>query len=347
VATAIGLAGYTTTATAVITSGVAFGTAGVLFGISGGGLVDNKKGKRALYILGGIAGACGLIDGVSAIRLTLKAENSASAPAHEEGGDVPASDEGGDVPASDEGGDVPVSEEGGDAPPSGEMEIDSSRIDNSPDYCDFMVSFIPGTKISSRSGFKNIEDMQLKEKIWGYNEKTRQTDLFPVTAKSVKLHHDSVALRTESGNTIGTTTEHPFYVEGRGWIPAGKLKQGDAIRTQDGTSVLLESVTVEYVEDAFPAYNLSVDKAHNFFVSEDKLLVHNCGREEDAAEGEEGAGETAGESAADEGVGSASAAASGEEGVGMGVAEVAGAAEVEALPEEIEIGVEVALLLAL
>ncbi|NES44399.1 MAG: hypothetical protein F6K20_24515 [Moorea sp. SIO2C4] len=210
-----------------------------------------------------------------------------------------------------------------------------------------VVSFIQTTKVATETGMKTIKDLQLKEKIWGYNEKTRQTDLFPVTAKSVKLHHDSVALRTESGNTIGTTTEHPFYVEGRGWIPAGKLKQGDAIRTQDGTSVLLESVTVEYVEDAFPAYNLSVDKAHNFFVSEDKLLVHNCGREEDAAEGEEGAGETAGESAADEGVGSASAAASGEEGVGMGVAEVAGAAEVEALPEEIEIGVEVALLLAL
>ena len=212
-----------------------------------------------------------------------------------------------------------------------------------PSCSDQRFSFIPATKISSRSGMKNIEDLQLKEKIWGYNEKTRQTDLFPVTAKSVKLHNDAVTLKTKSGKTIGTTTEHPFYVKNKGWVPAGKLKEGDAIRSQDGTSVILESVTVDYVEEAFPAYNLSVDKAHNFFVSEDKLLVHNCGSEEDAAEGEEGAGETAGESAADEGVGSASAAASEEAGTGMGVAEAAGAAEVEALPSEIEMVAEVAL----
>ena len=227
--------------------------------------------------------------------------------------------------------------------------------------CTVVVSFSPGTQIAVESGLKNIEDIQLKEKIWGYNEKTRQTDLFSVTAKSVKLHHDSVTLNTESGNTISTTTEHPFYVKDRGWVPAGKLKEGDAIRTQDGTSVILESVKVDYVEEAFPAYNLSVDKAHNFFVSEDKLLVHNdaCDSEEDAAEGEEGAGEIAGESPADEGAGVSAATGGETEFAGTGgFAEFAGTggfaefavpaeAEVEAAPGEIEMVVALAALFAL
>ncbi len=40
------------------------------------------------------------------------------------------------------------------------------------------------------------------------------------------------------GRTIRTTAEHPFWVEGRGWLAAGELVEGDRLRCLDGWAVL-------------------------------------------------------------------------------------------------------------
>jgi len=79
----------------------------------------------------------------------------------------------------------------------------------------------------------------------------------------------------DSGESLETTKEHPFYIKGKGWNPANSLKVGQALQLHNGTTVVIKeidtSVRLEKV------YNLTVANTHNYFVGEDGVLVHNCG----------------------------------------------------------------------
>jgi len=43
-----------------------------------------------------------------------------------------------------------------------------------------------------------------------------------------------------SGKKIEATAEHPFYVKGKGWNPAGSLKVGEVLVLHNGTTVVVE-----------------------------------------------------------------------------------------------------------
>ena len=91
-----------------------------------------------------------------------------------------------------------------------------------------------------------------------------------------------IKLTLESGESIETTAEHPFYIQGKGWNAANTLKVGDALQLYNGTVVVVKtvdtSVRVERV------YNLTVANTHNYFVGSDGVLVHNCKRSKRAPE---------------------------------------------------------------
>ncbi len=71
---------------------------------------------------------------------------------------------------------------------------------------------------------------------------------------------------------VETTPEHPFFVEGVGWVPAGELLLGDRVRSADGTGVVEALVSVASPQ---VMYNLTVAEAHTFFVGDGQWLVHN------------------------------------------------------------------------
>ncbi len=75
-----------------------------------------------------------------------------------------------------------------------------------------------------------------------------------------------------SGKKIEATAEHPFYIKGKGWNPAGSLKVGQVLVLHNGTSVVVEEVDsrVQQVR----VYNFSVANAHNYYGG-DGVLVHN------------------------------------------------------------------------
>ncbi len=70
------------------------------------------------------------------------------------------------------------------------------------------------------------------------------------------------------GQMIRTTGEHPFYAEGKGWAPAGRLNVGDRLLGEDGRWVsvtdLLDTGEIETV------YNLRVSDYHTYFVGCDE-----------------------------------------------------------------------------
>ena len=74
---------------------------------------------------------------------------------------------------------------------------------------------------------------------------------------------------------IETTDEHPFYVEGKGWIKAGNLKIGDTLRLLNGNNIKIDGVEVQKLDKEIKVYNFEVEDFHTYFVGETGILVHN------------------------------------------------------------------------
>ena len=66
------------------------------------------------------------------------------------------------------------------------------------------------------------------------------------------------------GRIIETTAEHPFHVEGKGWIPAGLLEAGDVLLSHDGLRLPVEEVADS--GRVTTVYNLEVEGCHTYFV---------------------------------------------------------------------------------
>ena len=79
--------------------------------------------------------------------------------------------------------------------------------------------------------------------------------------------------------TIDSTPEHPFYVEGKGWVNASALRAGMVVWLADGTKAIIQDVWVEYLAEAVAVFNFKVEGFHTYFVGFSGVLVHNanCG----------------------------------------------------------------------
>lgn len=75
---------------------------------------------------------------------------------------------------------------------------------------------------------------------------------------------------------ITCTTEHPFYVaELDGFVSAKDLKAGQHVLLADGSCAVIDGILVEELSNAENTYNFEVEDFHTYYVSEDKVLVHN------------------------------------------------------------------------
>lgn len=120
-------------------------------------------------------------------------------------------------------------------------EIDSKA---KPSDC-----FIAGTKILTEHGKKNIEDIKVGDKVWSWNEKTNKKELKSVVQLFRNNKRDMVYI-TVGGEKITTTTEHPFYVKGKGWVRAKKLLDTDSLICYNGNELKIDSIQIEYAETA-------------------------------------------------------------------------------------------------
>lgn len=84
---------------------------------------------------------------------------------------------------------------------------------------------------------------------------------------------------TVNDETFTCTEEHPFYVEGKGWVNASALHAGMVVWLADGTKAIIEDVTIEYLDTPIAVYNFKVEDFHTYFVGYSGVLVHNseCG----------------------------------------------------------------------
>jgi hypothetical protein len=72
---------------------------------------------------------------------------------------------------------------------------------------------------------------------------------------------------------ITVTSKHPFYVEGRGWIPVGELEEGAALWSPNGLSLLASR---RAVPESRTVYTFEVPEDHAYLVGDAAVLVHNA-----------------------------------------------------------------------
>ncbi|HEX8657958.1 MAG TPA: polymorphic toxin-type HINT domain-containing protein [Hymenobacter sp.] len=123
--------------------------------------------------------------------------------------------------------------------------------------------FTAGTSVSTRLGRKVIEQIQVGDSVWAYNERTRQAALRPVT-HLFRYERDTVyVLHTATGEALRTTSDHPFFVRGR-WVKVKHLRVGDALVSQSGQRYVLRRI--EHRPEHVTVYNFTVDELHTYFV---------------------------------------------------------------------------------
>jgi RHS repeat-associated protein len=132
--------------------------------------------------------------------------------------------------------------------------------------------FVAATLVSTRQGSKPIEQIQVGDSVWAYNEHTRQVSLRPVT-QVFRYERDTVyTLRTSSGQVLRATSDHPFYVRGR-WVRVRHLRVGDSLISQTGQRHLLARIDIK--PEHVAVYNFTVQGLHTYFVGQERILTHN------------------------------------------------------------------------
>ncbi|MEZ4674510.1 MAG: polymorphic toxin-type HINT domain-containing protein [Caldilineaceae bacterium] len=133
-------------------------------------------------------------------------------------------------------------------------------------------SFDEATPVATDEGTIPIKDVEVGDKVLAWDELTDSTGYFLVTTTYTDVHEVLVYL-TINGEQIETTPEHPFYTTDEGWTPASELNEGDALRTIDGTTGIVDAVT--FVATPRVMYNMTVADAHTYVVGDGEWVVHN------------------------------------------------------------------------
>ena len=133
--------------------------------------------------------------------------------------------------------------------------------------------FIAGTEITLANGdVKNIEDIIVGEEVLTYNEESKKNEAGVVGNLKESEVDSIIRITLDNEIIIHTTSEHPFYVNGKGWIKASEIEVLDTCKKVNGEESLVS--TVEVLEETHVVYNLlSVSENHNFYAN--GILVHN------------------------------------------------------------------------
>lgn len=153
--------------------------------------------------------------------------------------------------------------------------------------------FIAGTPVYTKLGIKNIEDIRTGDYVQALNLDTGKVELKPVVRIFHNLNKATLQVKIEDVDgkmdIIGSSLEHPFWVDGKSWVAAKNLNQGDVLRTLGNMKLFVKSVAPQ--AELVDTFNFEVDGLHNYFVGHLGVLVHNASKVGDALSKESMLGE--------------------------------------------------------
>lgn len=145
-------------------------------------------------------------------------------------------------------------------------------------FANFHVAcFAEGTRVLTIDGYKFIEHIDERDLLASRNEDDVDAPIEYKPIEEVFIRNAHVMYVSVAGRRIGTTAEHPFYVQDKGWLPAGELSVGDLVNSHDGQWNLVTAL--ELTSDVKKVYNFRVADHHTYFVGDDdwgfNVWVHN------------------------------------------------------------------------
>lgn len=140
-----------------------------------------------------------------------------------------------------------------------------------------MKCFIAGTVIVTETGFARIEDVKPGDIVLSTNTDTMETGCKKVLEKYVRKTREFVHIIV-GGKEIVSTPDHPYYVEGRGFVNACQLCIGSPLLDADGKILEVEQIYKEQLgkNEEVKVYNFQVEDWHTYHVGEMEVLVHNA-----------------------------------------------------------------------
>ena len=149
----------------------------------------------------------------------------------------------------------------------------AGNIGRATETCYITQCFVAGTQVLTENGLKNIEDIQIGEKVYAINIDNNTRELKEVTDIIHSITYTTYEL-TINDEVVVCSPKHQFYVVDKGWIRAYELEKGDMLVAKDGNMEITDVKCIEH-DEAIPTYNLTVDDFHTFLVTKYELLVHN------------------------------------------------------------------------
>jgi len=126
------------------------------------------------------------------------------------------------------------------------------------------ICFAAGTPVLTPEGEKPIEQLKAGDYVLARDEYNVEGTAEPKIVERT-LHGQAQILELHvSGHVIRTTAPHPFFVQGRGWTPAGELRAADRLSTNFRDWVEVHKVIA--TNDEEPVYNLRVADHRTFFI---------------------------------------------------------------------------------
>jgi len=140
--------------------------------------------------------------------------------------------------------------------------------------------FLKGTKVLTKYGYKNIEDIVEGDYVLSYNEKTKLAEYNKVYVTFIHpKNKDELYELTIKGKILKVTSAHRFYVkEFNGndfiWKKASELNVGDIVIDSNNNEYKITNIN--HYKHFGTVYNFGVENNYNYYVSEDEILVHNA-----------------------------------------------------------------------
>lgn len=134
--------------------------------------------------------------------------------------------------------------------------------------------FTKGTKVLMADGKKKaIEKIKLGDYVFSRDEKSGAVSPKKVLYLSIRETSRIWTLVFKNRHKVETTSEHPFYVHGKGFIAAKDLRVGDEIVTSVGNTLKLTATRNKL--RSTKVYNITVADFHTYFVGNAGVWVHN------------------------------------------------------------------------
>lgn len=132
---------------------------------------------------------------------------------------------------------------------------------------------------------ENFKAFNSKTSVTCWNDIENKIDNRPISRRFISKTSTLYHIQREGLADVHTTAEHPFYVDGEGWVRASQLEVGDLLVGPEKRTVI-SGIEVEHLDHPIKVYNIEVEEFNNYFVSgkdnEEPILVHNCNFEETA-----------------------------------------------------------------